>query len=209
MSADLPTRLLVVDDHRVVRAGLSALLAQEPDFEVVAQAGNREEAVARWKEARPDVTLMDLHLPVKGGVEAIEEIRACDAGAVVVVLSTYDGDEDVFTALRAGARGYLLKDSEPAELFAAIRRARRGDLTIASEIATKLADRLQVDPLTPRELEIIELVVRGNSNKAIARALDLSEGTVKSHVKRILGKLDATSRTEAAAIARRRGIVHL
>lgn len=152
---------------------------------------------------------MDLSMPRLGGIEAIREIRARNPLALTIVLSTYDGDEDIYRAMRAGAKGYLLKDTEPTELFLCIRKVWSGRTHMPAEIAGKLAERLSVDTLTERELEILRLVVAGQSNKLIARALGIAEGTVKTHLKSILEKLDATSRTEAAAIAQRRGIVHI
>lgn len=204
-----PLRILIADDHRVVRAGLSALLEQEKDMAVIAEASNGEEAVALWTAHRPDVTLMDLSMPALGGVAAIREIREIDPLARVIVLTTFDGDGDIYNAMRAGAKGYLLKDTDPNELFAAIRKVWEGKSYLPAEVAGKLAERLDGDTLTDRELEILQLVANGQSNKLIARALDITEGTVKTHLKNILGKLDATSRTEAAAIAQKRGIVHL
>lgn len=204
-----PLRLLIVDDHKVVRAGLSALLSQEADFSIVAEAGDGLEAIEAWTREQPDITLMDLSMPRLGGIEAIREIRARNPLALTIVLSTYDGDEDIYRAMRAGAKGYLLKDTEPTELFLCIRKVWSGRTHMPAEIAGKLAERLSVDTLTERELEILRLVVAGQSNKLIARALGIAEGTVKTHLKSILEKLDATSRTEAAAIAQRRGIVHI
>lgn len=200
---------MIVDDHKVVRAGLSALLSQEADFSIVAEAGDGLEAIEAWTREQPDITLMDLSMPRLGGIEAIREIRTRNPLALTIVLSTYDGDEDIYRAMRAGAKGYLLKDTEPSELFLCIRRVWSGRTHMPAEIAGKLAERLSVDTLTERELEILRLVVAGQPNKLIARALGIAEGTVKTHLKSILEKLDATSRTEAAAIAQRRGIVHI
>lgn len=200
---------MIVDDHKVVRAGLSALLSQEADFAIVAEAGDGLEAIEAWTREQPDITLMDLSMPRLGGIEAIREIRTRNPLALTIVLSTYDGDEDIYRAMRAGAKGYLLKDTEPSELFLCIRRVWSGRTHMPAEIAGKLAERLSVDTLTERELEILRLVVAGQPNKLIARALGIAEGTVKTHLKSILEKLDATSRTEAAAIAQRRGIVHI
>lgn len=209
MSFENKINILVVDDHAVVRAGLTALLSQESDFLVVGEAADGQEAVEVWRRHRPNVTLMDLRMPVLDGVEAIRRIRASDPTSAVIVLTTYDGDEDIYQALKAGARGYLPKDTEPAELFVAIRSAGSGKTYLPPTIASKLLERLNAETLTDRELEIVQLLVKGHSNKVVARHLGITEGTVKTHVKSVLGKLDATSRTEAVSIALRRGLARI
>lgn len=204
-----PLRLLIADDHAVVREGIAALMQQQADFRVIAQASSGTEAVALWREHKPDVTLMDLRMPGMDGVDAITEIRATHPGASIVILTTYDGDEDIYRGLRAGARGYLLKDARPEELVTCIRSVHAGRAYIPSEVAAKLAGRIGGDALTEREREILQYVAKGESNKRIARDLGITEGTVKTHLQSILAKLDATSRTEAVAIAHKRGLIKL
>ncbi|MDQ3566191.1 MAG: response regulator transcription factor [Pseudomonadota bacterium] len=202
-------RVLIADDHLVVREGLVAILNRQSDMTVVGEAGNGREALEQWRNHRPDVTLMDLRMPEMSGVEAIIAIREEDDKASVIILTTYDSDEDVYRGMRAGAKAYLLKDAHREELLNCIRAVYAGKTFISPGIAVKLASRLREEDLTPRELEILNLVAQGLSNKLIARALEISEGTVKTHVKNLLEKLDATSRTEALAVAARRGLITL
>ena len=176
---------------------------------VFGEAASGHEALKQWQEHRPDITLMDLRMPEMSGVEAIEAIRREDAKALIIILTTYDSDEDVYRGMRAGAKAYLLKDTHREELLNCIRAVYAGKTVVSPGVASKLASRLREEELTPRELEILTLVGRGLSNKLIARALDITEGTVKTHVKNFLEKLDATSRTEAVAVAARRGLVKL
>lgn len=202
-----PIRLLIVDDHHVVRDGLSALLGLESGFAVVGQAADGREALERWRRLRPDVTLMDLSMPRGGGVEAIAEIRRLDPNARLIVLTTFDGDEDIYRGLHSGAKAYLLKDVQRDELVRCIRVVHEGGNYIRPELAGRLASRLASEVLTQREQDVLRLLERGLSNKLIARELDVAEGTIKTHVKGILGKLHARSRTEAIAIGVRRGLI--
>jgi DNA-binding NarL/FixJ family response regulator len=201
--------VLIADDHAVVREGLVAILNRQDDLIVVGEAANGREALEQWRKHRPDITLMDLRMPEMSGVAAIDAIRAEDDQALIIVLTTYDSDEDVYRAMRAGAKAYVLKDVHCEELLECIRRVCRGQMFVSPEIAAKLASRISEEELTNRELEILTLLAEGKSNKLIARELNISEGTVKTHVKNILEKLDATSRTEAVAVAARRGLITL
>jgi len=202
-------RIMIVEDHGVVRGGLVALLKTVPDFAVVAEASNGKEAVDRFREHQPDITLMDLRLPEMGGVEAITRIREQSPGARVIVLTTFDGDEDIYRALQAGARGYLLKGMSADELMDAIRTVHAGGKRIPALVAERLAERMGGPALTSRELDVLRLIVAGNSNREIGKALNISEATVKTHINSILSKLDVNDRTQAATTAIQRGIVHL
>jgi two-component system, NarL family, response regulator len=207
VTSGAPIRVMIVDDHPVVREGLVAIIGREPDMRVVAEAEDGERAAALFSEHLPDVTLMDLRLPGMSGVEAITEILRGHAKARFLVLTTYDGEEDIFRALRAGARGYLLKDMFREELLSAIRAVHSGTRWIPPAIAERLAERLPGPDLSSRELEVLTLIVRGMSNKEIGAALRITEGTVKGHVNNVLGKLGVTDRTQAAIGAIQRGIV--
>ncbi|HUK91798.1 MAG TPA: response regulator transcription factor [Blastocatellia bacterium] len=202
-------RLLVVDDHNIVRSGLTSLINTEPDMTVVAQATNGQQAIELFREHKPDVTLMDLRLPNVGGVEATTTIRKEFPTARIIVLTTYDGDEDIYRALQAGACGYLLKGMFAEELLEAIRAVHSGLRRIPPAVAQRLAERMGGQDLTAREVEVLKLIVKGNSNKEIGAALFISEATVKTHVNNILGKLGASDRTHAATMALQRGIIHL
>jgi two-component system NarL family response regulator len=202
-------RILVVDDHPVVREGLRALLERQPDLTVVAEAADGEEAVAEFRRHRPDVTLMDLRLRGLGGVEAVERICAEFPASRVLVLTTYDGDEEIYQALRAGARGYVLKGAPAEELLRAIRAVHGGAHPISPEAAARLAERMLDTDLTPREVDVLRLVARGRSNKEIGAALAVTESTVKAYLHQIFGKMGVTDRTEAATQAIKRGIVRL
>src|SRR5918912_4327608 len=191
-------RIIVVDDQAVVRQGFVSLIKTVPDMSVVAEGTNGREAVALYREHRPDVVLMDLRMPLMGGVEAIAAIRREFSDAKVIVLTTYDGDEDIYRSLQAGAEGYLLKDMFFEELESAIRTVHAGGRRIPGVVAERLAGRMSGSDLTTRELEVLEQIVRGKSNKAIAAALGISEATVKSHINNILSKLDVADRTQAA-----------
>jgi two-component system NarL family response regulator len=201
--------LLVVDDHNIVRSGLAALINSEMDMCVVAEATNGQQAIDLFKQHRPDVALMDLRMPVVSGVEAIIAIRKDFPTARIIVLTTYDGDEDIYRALQAGASGYLLKGMLAEELLEAIRAVHSGQRRIPSAVAERLAVRMGGPGLTARELDVLALIVRGNSNKEIAAALTISEATVKTHINNILSKLGASDRTQAATMAIQRGIIHL
>ena len=201
--------MLLADDHPMMREGIAALISRRPDMIVVAQANNGREAVDRYKEHQPDVVLMDLQMPVMDGVEAIQTIRAEFADARIIVLTTYDGDEDIYRSLFAGARGYLLKDTSRDELLNAIRTVYNGKELISAEIASKLAQRIRRSELTARELEVLNQIAGGMSNQEIGTHLFISEGTVKAHVNNILTKLCVNDRTQAVITAIQRGIIHL
>jgi DNA-binding NarL/FixJ family response regulator len=202
-------RIMIVEDHAVVRQGLVALLRTVPDFSVVAEAADGRESIALFRQHQPDITLMDLRLPQMNGVEAITSIRADFPQARIIVLTTFDGDEDIYRALQAGARGYLLKGMTGEELMDAIRSVYAGKSRIPASVAERLAERMSAPSLTARETEVLELIVGGNSNKEIAAALYISEATVKTHINSLLSKLGVTDRTQAATTALQRGIVHL
>jgi two-component system NarL family response regulator len=200
-------RVLIADDHALVRRGLAAIINMEEDAAVVGEAGDGRQAIELWREIRPDVILMDLRMPKLDGVEAIKQIRAEDPEAGIIVLTTFDHDEDIYAGLRAGAKAYLLKDAQPEELFRCIRAVHAGDAYLQPKLAAKLAQRVQEEPLTEREVQILKLLAEGKSNKAIGQALFITESTVKSHLKSLFVKLDVTSRAEAIALAARRGLV--
>lgn len=202
-------RIMLVEDHQVVRQGLAALLASAPDLEIVGSVGNGQEGVESYRTLQPDVVLMDLQMPKMNGVDATRKIRQDYPDARVVVLTTYDGDEDIFRALQAGAKGYLLKGMPFDELLKTIRAVHSGKSRIPSPIAEKLADRVSGQQLTARELSVLERIVAGRANKEIAADLFISEATVKTHVNSLLGKLGVVDRTQAATAALQRGFVHL
>ena len=200
-------RILVVDDHHVVRQGLVALINSVEDMEVIAEAPDGRKGVDLHREHRPDVTIMDLRLPVLGGVEAIQEIRRASPQARVIVLTTFDGDENIYRALQAGARGYLLKDMFGDELMEAIRAVHAGKTRIPPVVAQRLAERMNGSELTTRELDVLRLIADGIGNVEIAERLHIGLGTVKGHVRDILEKLSAADRTQAAVNALRRGLL--
>jgi two-component system NarL family response regulator len=202
-------RIMIVEDHAIVRQGLAALLRMVPEFVIVAEAEDGRQAIELYRKHQPDVTLMDLRLPQMNGVDAIARIRLEFPQARIIVLTTFDGDEDIFRALQAGARGYLLKGMTGEELNEAIRSVYAGKSRIPAPVAERLAERMSAPALTSRETEVLELIVGGNSNKEIASALSISEATVKTHINSLLGKLGVTDRTQAATTALQRGIVHL
>src|ERR1700742_1870159 len=202
-------RIMIVEDHAVVRQGLAALLRTVPDFSIVAEASDGRKAIELFRLHQPDVTLMDLRLQQMNGVEAIISIRADFPQARIIVLTTFDGDEDIYRALQAGARGYLLKGMTGEELMDAIRSVYAGKSRIPASVAERLAERMSAPSLTSRETEVLQLIVGGNSNKEIAAALYISEATVKTHINSLLSKLGVTDRTQAATTALQRGIVHL
>jgi len=204
-----PIRIMIADDHPVVREGFAAMLETEPDMAVVGLARTGEETVELFRRVRPDVTLMDLRMPGMGGVEAIRAIRREFPDSRVIVLTTYDGDEDIYRALEAGAQAYLLKDMLCDEILAAIRAVHAGQRRIPAAVGTRLADRVTGMHLSDRERRVLELVATGKSNKEIAAALEITEATVKGHMTNILGKLGVTDRTQAVITALRRGLVHL
>jgi DNA-binding NarL/FixJ family response regulator len=202
-------RILIADDHSVVREGLVSLIKRKSDMAVVAEASNGREAVDLWKEHRPDVTLLDLRMPELDGVGAIKQIRETDQDAHILVLTTFDGDEDIYRAIQSGAKGYLLKDVPREALIDSIRRVHAGETCVPVHLAAKLAERVSGEALSAREIDVLKLMARGKSNKEIGSALFISEGTVKSHVKAIFAKMNVVSRTEAVANATRRGLIQL
>lgn len=205
-----PIRLLIVDDHPVVRDGLVAVLHQaEPDLEVVGEAGDGREAVTRWRELRPTVTIMDLQLPGQSGVEAIQAIRREDPDARILVLTTFDGDADIQRALEAGARGYLLKSVRRPVLLEAVRAVAAGQRYLPPSTSARLVEAMESEKLTARELDVLAFLAQGLRNREIAEELGLAEPTVKIHVNNLLRKLQVKDRTEAAVVALRRGLVHL
>jgi DNA-binding NarL/FixJ family response regulator len=210
MDKKKPIRVLLAEDHEIVRDGLAAIIDYQADMTVVGHACNGEEAVERFAELQPDITLMDLRMPGMGGALAIEAIRKKFGDARIIVLTTYDGDENIYRALKAGARGYLLKDSGKDDLLSAIRAVHEGRSYVPPEIATRLVTRTQAGaPLTTREIEVLQLMAEGKSNKEIGAALFISEGTVKTHVNSIHEKLSVRDRTEAVIVALKRGIIQL
>jgi two-component system NarL family response regulator len=202
-------RILIADDHTVVREGLVSLVKRKSDMVVLAEASNGREAVDLWKQHRPDVTLLDLRMPEMDGVSAIKEIRELDPNAHIVVLTTYDGDEDIYRAIKAGAKAYLLKDTARDALVDCVRRVHAGETYLPPQLAAKLAERVSGAALSPREMEVLQRLAAGKSNKEIGAELFVSEGTIKSHVKSIFTKLDVVTRTEAVAAATRRGLIQL
>jgi DNA-binding NarL/FixJ family response regulator len=202
-------RILTVDDHQLLREGIAAVLESQEDMTLVAQASNGREAVEAFRRLRPDVTLMDLRMPDMSGIEAITAIRGEFPNARIIVLTTYAGDAQAAAALKAGAAGYLLKNLVRKELLETIRAVHSGKRRVPPEIATEIAEHVADDELTGREVEVLRRVAAGKSNKLIAAELDISEGTVKTHMKSILPKLAAADRTHAVTIALKRGILDL
>lgn len=210
----MPTRVpritvLCVDDHRIVRDGIALIIGRQPDMEVVGAASSGEASVEMFQRLRPDVTLMDLQLGSMSGVEAIRQIRRVDPAGRIVVLTMYQGDEDIYRALEAGATTYLLKDMLSDDLVRVVREVHAGGHPVRPEVAAQLAARASGPTLTPREVQVMELVSQGMRNKEVAAALDISEETVHVHVRNILTKLKVNDRTAAITVALRRGIIHL
>ena len=201
--------VLLVDDHALLRTGVANIINQEPDLQVVAEAGNGVEAIEAFERHRPDVTLIDLRMPVMEGVEAIRQIRDRDPRARVIVLTTYDTDEEISRALKAGAKAYVLKDISADDLIGCIRDVLDGKTYLAPAAAAKLAEGVTRVQLTPRELTTLKLMADGKANKEIASELDIAERTVKTHLGHLFEKLGVTSRTEAVKVATRRGLVRL
>jgi DNA-binding NarL/FixJ family response regulator len=208
MSAQ-PIRVLAVDDHPLLREGISALLAAQPDMKLVAEASNGHEAIEQYRIHRPDVTLMDLQMPEMNGVDAMIAICGEFPRARIIVLTTYTGDVQVLRALKAGARGYLLKNLLRKELLETIRLVHAGQKRIPPDVATGLAEHAIDETLSAREIEVLRLISGGNANKVIAAQLSITEETVKGHIKNILAKLDANDRTHAVTIGLKRGIIDL
>lgn len=202
-----PIRVMVVDDHPLLREGIAAVLERQDDMRLVAEATDGREAIEAFRHARPDVTLMDLQMPHMGGIEAITAIRGEFPQARIVVLTTYHGDVQALRAFKAGASGYLLKNLLRKELIETIKIIHQGGRRIPPEIATEIAEHATADALSEREIEVLRWVARGNANKRVASLLGISEDTVKAHMKSILAKLRANDRTHAVTIALKRGII--
>lgn len=209
MSGPQPIRVLVADDHPVVRQGLALVIGRQPGMVVVAKARNGRELIDQYRMHRPDVALVDLRMPEVDGVEAIAMIRAEFPDARLIVLTTFDDEEDIYRGLRAGAMAYLLKDAPVDELIAAIRAVNVGQKRIPPDVAAKLAERMNSPELTAREREVLDLIAEGLTNKQIGARLSISEGTVRAHVNNILAKLNVQDRTQAVTTAIKRGIVRL
>ncbi len=209
MSDPTRIRVLCVDDHPLLREGIAAIINSQPDMVLIAEASNGTEAIQKFKEHRPDVTLMDLRLPDINGVDSLMAIRADAPDARIIMLSTFEGDVEIQRALQAGARAYLLKNMPPKELVEVIRQVHAGKKRIPTEIAAHLAEHLSDEALTDREIDVLKHVAGGNRNRDIAERLFISEETVKVHIKHIMEKLGASDRTQAVAIAVRRGIIQL
>jgi two-component system NarL family response regulator len=202
-----PIRILLADDHPPLRAGLAAILNSQDDFQVVAEAGSGAEVMAVREDI--DVHILDLRMPEGDGISTIKRLVARDPSVKVLVLTTYDNEEDIFQALEAGARGYLLKDTTKEELIEAVRQVQRGERYLPQAVAARLADRLIRPSLTPRELDVLRLVSRGRSNKEMASAMFVSEETVKTHMKALFQKLGVHDRAEAVSVSLQRGIIRL
>jgi DNA-binding NarL/FixJ family response regulator len=211
MNEAQPIRIVVVDDHPVVRDGLVSMLAGQPDMDVVGQAANGREGLLQVERHDPDVVLIDLRMPVMDGVATINELRNRGHRASVLVLTTYDRDEDIVPAIEAGATGYLLKDTPREDLFRAVRAASRGEPALTPSVASRLMGRMRTPPqtLSPREVEVLELAARGRTNREIGKALHVSEATVKTHLLRAYDKLGVSDRTAAVVTALERGLLRL
>jgi DNA-binding NarL/FixJ family response regulator len=204
-----PIRILVVDDHPIVREGLAVLISGQPDMSVVGEASNGREAIQQFRSQHPDITLMDIQMPVMSGLDALIAIRDEAPEARIIMLTTYAGDAQVQRAIKAGARGYLLKSSLNEELFQTVRAVHAGRKAISAEASYELAEHVTDDALTPAEVRVLQLIAKGNANKGIAEQLSVSEETVKGQVRNILSKLGAKDRTQAAMIGVKRGIIDL
>lgn len=208
MKKSSPIRILIADDHFVVRMGLSAVVNAEPDMEIVGEASDGRETLALFSRLNPDITLLDVRMPVIGGIEVAAAIRKQDKTARILMLSAMDGDEDIHKALEAGVAGYVLKDSTEEKLIPAIRAVAAGHRWIPEDVAKRLASRRLFEELTPRELEVLNKLTKGMANKQIADALNITENTVKGFLKSILAKMRVSDRTEAVTVAIQRGIIH-
>ena len=208
-SSGLPIRILAVDDHPLVRQGITGLVGVQPDMTVVAEAANGREAIQQFRAHRPDVTLMDIQMPEMNGLDALIAIRTEFPDARVIVLTTYEGDVHILRALKSGAQGYLLKNTLHLELLQTIRAAHAGKRSLSPEVSFQVAEHVSDQALTPAEVAVLRLIAAGNANKQIADQLGVTEDTVKGRVKTILSKLDANDRTHAAIIGLKRGIIEL
>jgi DNA-binding NarL/FixJ family response regulator len=209
MSAPDKIRILSVDDHPLLREGIAAIINSQQDMEVIAQAASAQDAIQQFRNHQPDVTLMDLRLPDKSGIDTLIAIRAEFPEARVIMLTTFEGDVEVQRALEAGARAYLLKSLPPKELIEVIRLVHAGKKKLPPQLAAQLAEHMSDESLTPREIEVLSQIAEGNRNRDIGEKLFITEETVKVHIKHIMEKLGASDRTQAVAIAVRRGIIHL
>ncbi len=208
-SAARKIRVILADDHPVVRDGLAAIVNRQPDMEVVAEAADGGEAIDLYERHLPDVMVLDLRMPKRDGFAVVQQVLERHPRARLLIMTTYDGDEDIFRCLSQGAKGYLLKDAPRQEILSAIRAVSEDRPYASSSIAAKALQRMSKPSLTQRELDVLQLLAEGRSNKDIARRLNITEGTAKTHVKAILTKLDAISRTEAVAVAHKRGMIRL
>lgn len=204
-----PIRVLCADDHPLVRKGIASILANEGDMQLVGEAATGREAVQKYRELKPDVVLMDLRMPDMTGIEATREIRKEDPEAKIIALTSYDGDQDIYRAIEAGVRGYILKEMVHTKVLDAIRTVQAGKRLVPPEVAQRLSEYFPQVALTPREVEVLSYVAKGMANKEIAHKLGTASGTVKMHVQNILAKLGASDRTHAVTIALERGILHL
>jgi DNA-binding NarL/FixJ family response regulator len=209
MSEAIRIRVFSVDDHPLLREGLAAIINNQPDMELVARASSAQEALQQFRKHKPDVTLMDLRLPDKSGIDAVIAVRAEFPEARIIMLTTFEGDVEIQRALEAGARGYMLKSMPPKELVEVIRQVHAGKKRIAPQLAAQLAEHLSDEDLTAREIEVLSEIAGGNRNRDIAEKLIITEETVKVHIKHIMDKLGASDRTQAVAIGLRRGIIQL
>ena len=209
MTTTQTIRVLCVDDHPLVRKGIAAILANEADVKMVAEAGNGHEAVEAFKTHHPDVTLMDLRMPNMDGIEAVKQIRKLDPEAKIIALTSYDGDQEIYRALEAGVRGYILKETVHTEIVRAIRVVQAGKRLMPPEVAERLGEHFPQAALTPREVEVLQYVAQGYGNKEIGERLGTAAGTVKMHLQNILSKLGASDRTHAVTLAIRRGIINI
>ena len=204
-----PIRVMCVEDHRIVREGLALIINQEPDMTIVGACATGDEAVEMYRTAKPDVTLMDLRLGATSGVDAIKAIRKDDPNARIIVLTMYEGDEDIFRAHQAGATTYLLKDTLSSDLVRVVREVHGGQRPVLPEVQARLSERASMPTLTPREVEVLQLISQGLRNKEVGAMLGITEGTVQIHVKNIFAKLGVNDRTGAVQVAVRRGLIHM
>ncbi len=209
MTPDLPITILVSEDHGIVRQGIVSILKLQSDFNIVAEAKDGLEAIALHSAHQPDITLMDLRMPNMEGVDAITHIREATPNAKIIILTTYDTDEDIYRGLQAGARGYILKDADFEDLIDAVRTVHSGKRYLPPNVVLKLAERMETEDLTDRERDVLNMMSCGSSTAALAEALSISEGTVKFHINHIFQKLGVNDRTQAIIVALRRGLIRL